>query len=38
MSAAVAVTDGTPVLPANAREWREFGFYAASIFLSFTTA
>ncbi len=37
MSAAVAVVDGTPVLPANAREWREFGLYAASIFLSFIT-
>ncbi len=37
MSAAVAVTDGTPVLPANAREWREFAYYAVSIFLSFAT-
>lgn len=37
MSAAVAVVDGTPVLPANAREWREFLSYAASIWLAFGT-
>lgn len=37
MSAAVAVVDGTPVLPANAREWREFFSYAASIWLAFGT-
>ncbi|HEX2012223.1 MAG TPA: hypothetical protein VJN44_14910 [Roseateles sp.] len=37
MSAVVALADGTPVLPANGREWREFLYYAASIMLSFST-
>jgi hypothetical protein len=37
MSALVALIDGTPVLPANAREWREFLYYAISILLSFST-
>ncbi|MCV2367526.1 zinc ribbon domain-containing protein [Roseateles oligotrophus] len=37
MSALVALIDGTPVLPANSREWREFAYYAVSILLSFST-
>lgn len=37
MSAVTGMVDSVPVLPANAREWREFLEYAASISLSFTT-
>jgi hypothetical protein len=37
MSAAIALVDGTPVLPAGTQQWREFLSYAASIFLSFVT-
>jgi hypothetical protein len=37
MSAAVHVVDGTPVLPQDAREWRELVEYAASIGFSYLT-
>lgn len=37
MSAVIGYVDGTPVLPANPREWREFLEYAASICFSFIT-
>lgn len=35
MSAVVAVVDGTPVMPQDAREWREFIEYAASMGLAY---
>lgn len=37
MSAVVAWVDGATVLPANARELREFGYYVVSILLSLVT-
>ena len=37
MSAVTGYVDKVPVLPENAREWREFFEYAASITLSFVT-
>jgi hypothetical protein len=35
MSAVVAAVDGTPVMPQDAREWREFIEYAASMGLAY---
>jgi uncharacterized membrane protein len=35
MSAVIALVDGTPVLPQDAREWREFIEYAASMGLAY---
>lgn len=37
MSGMTAIVDGTPVLPAGLREWREFAEYAASISFSYAT-
>ncbi|MEO6278665.1 hypothetical protein [Roseateles sp.] len=37
MSVVVALVDGATVLPANARELREFGYYVVSILLSLVT-
>lgn len=37
MSVVVAWADGTTVLPANARELREFAYYVTSILMSFCT-
>jgi hypothetical protein len=37
MSAVIALVDGTPVLPQDAREWREFVEYAASMGLAYVS-
>lgn len=37
MSAITSLVDKTPVLPVDAREWREFVEYAASVGFSYTT-
>lgn len=37
MSGVISLVDHTPLLPQDAREWREFAEYAASIGFSYTT-